>query len=135
MRQDEKDLLKDHRIYLYRDGVRVYPYGDPDDDWLNIDVTRGTGRAGDFFSNDQIIGWVDITQEGNPELRDKTSREGLIEIGGAAGDFIFLVQAFLSYIKQHPFARYQQKQIQRNTARFCTRGGGRSEFGGPEGGT
>ena len=122
LRQNEKDLLKDHRIYLYRDGVRVYPYGDPDDDWLNIDVTRGTGRAGDFFSNDQIIGWVDITREGNPELRDKTSREGLIETGGAADDFIFLVQAFLSYIKRHPFARYQQKQIQRNTARFVREG-------------
>ena len=77
--QPQKDLLKDHRIYLYRDAMRVYPYGDPDDDWLNIDVTRGTGRAGDFFSNDQIIGWIDITQQGNPDLRDKTNREGLIE--------------------------------------------------------
>ena len=55
--QAEKDVLKRHRIYLYRDGMRVYPYGDPDDDWLNIDVTRGTGRAGNFFSNDQVIGW------------------------------------------------------------------------------
>ena len=60
-----RNRLKDHRIYLYRDEVRVYPYGDPDDDWLKIDVTRGTGRAGDFFSNDQLIGWIDITQKGN----------------------------------------------------------------------
>ena len=118
LRQDEKNLLKAHRIYLYRDGMRVYPYGDPDDDWLNIDVTRGTGRAGDFFSNDQIIGWIDITQEGNPDLRDKTNREGLIETGGAANDLIFLVQAFLSYIKQHLFEHYRQKQMQRNSARF-----------------
>ncbi len=122
LNQKEKNLLKGHRIYLYRDGMRVYPYGDPDDDWLNIDVTRGTGRAGDFFSNDQIIGWIDITQEGNPDLRDKTNREGLIETGGAADDLIFLIQAFLSYIKQYPFARYQQKKIQRNTARFVREG-------------
>lgn len=115
--QNEKNILKDHRIYLYRDGIRVYPYGDPDDDWLNIDVTRGTGRAGDFFSNDQIIGWIDITQQDNPNLRDKTSREGLIEIGGASVDLIFLVQTFLSYIKQHPFARYQVDQRRRNTAK------------------
>ena len=116
--QTEKDLLKEHRIYLYRDDMRVYPYGDPEDDWLNIDVTRGTGRAGDFFSNDQIIGWIDITQEKNPNLRDKTNREGLIETGGAADDLIFLVQTFLSYVKQYPYARYQQKQQQRNTAKF-----------------
>ena len=114
--QVEKDILKDHRIYLYRDGIRVYPYGDPDDDWLNIDVTRGTGRAGNFFSNDQVIGWIDITQEGNPNLRDKTNREGLIETGGAAEDFAFLIRTFLSYIKQYPFGHYQQRQRKRKLA-------------------
>ena len=118
LNQKEKNQLKKHRIYLYRDGVRVYPYGDPDDDWLNIDVTRGTGRAGDFFSNDQIVGWIDITQEGNPTLRDKTNREGLIETGGGSHDLVFLVQLFLSYVKQYPFLRHQQKQRQRGTARF-----------------
>ena len=120
--QLEKNLLKGHRIYLYRDGVRVYPYGDPDDDWLNIDVTRGVGRAGDFFSNDQIIGWIDITQKDNPMLRDKTNREGLIETGGAARDLIFLVQLFLSYVKQYPYSRYQQKRWQRDINRFVRDG-------------
>lgn len=115
--QAAKNLIKGHRVYLYRDGVRVYPYGDPDDDWLAIDVTRGIGRAGNFFSNDQIVGWIDITQRENPELRDKTNREGLIETGGAAHDLIFLVQVFLSYIKQYPFARFQHKRLQRSTAR------------------
>lgn len=117
LNQTEKDLLKQHRIYLYRDGVRVYPYGDPDDDWLSMDVTRGIGRAGNFFSNAQIVGWIDITHEGNPNLRDKTNREGLIETGGAASDLIFLVQIFLSYLKQHHFARHQQEQRRRHEAR------------------
>ena len=114
--QVEKDRLKNHRVYLYRDGVRVYPYGDPENDWLNIDISRGVGRAGHFFSNDQIIGWVDITQEGNPALRDKTNREGLIETGGASEDFVFLIGTFLSYVKQVPFQRYQMKQKQKNVA-------------------
>lgn len=110
LQQKQKNMLKAHRIYLYRDGVRVYPYGDPDDDWLNIDVTRGTGRAGDFFSNDQVIGWVDISQENNPDLRDKTNREGLIEQGTAVEDFLFLVPTFLSYVKQYPYSRYEQRK-------------------------
>lgn len=110
LNQEQKNLLKEHRIYLYRDGVRVYPYGDPDDDWLNIDVTRGTGRAGDFFSNDQIIGWVDISQEENPDLIDKTNREGLIERGDAVEDFLFLIPTFLSYVKQYPYSRYKQNK-------------------------
>ena len=114
----DRTLLKEHRIYLYRDGVRVYPYGDPDDDWLEIDTARGTGRAGNFLSNDQTIGWIDITHKDNPHLRDKTNREGLIESGGAARDLIFLVKLFLSFVKQYPFARYRHKQIQRSTARL-----------------
>ena len=118
LNQKEKNRLKEHRIYLYRDGVRVYPYGDRDDDWLNIDVTRGTGRAGDFFSNDQIVGWIDITQEGNPNLRDKTNREGLIETGGAARDLIFLVQLFLSYIKENPYSHYYYRKQKRKESRF-----------------
>ena len=120
--QYDRNRLKNHRIYLYRDGVRVYPYGDPDDDWLNIDISRGIGRAGDFFSNDQIIGWVDITQEGNPGLRDKTNREGLIETGGAAEEFVFLIGTFLSYVKQGPFLRYQMKQQQKNVAKSIREG-------------
>ena len=113
--QVEKNLLKQHRIYLYRDGLRVYPYGDAEDDWLNIDITRGTGRVGDFFSNDQIIGWIDITQQKNPKLRDKTNREGLIESGGAAEDFTFLIRTFLSYVKHHPFSHYRFKQERKNS--------------------
>ena len=115
LKQSEKDMLKEYRVYLYRDNVRVYPYGDPDDDWLNIDVTRGTGRAGDFFSNDQIVGWIDISQEDNPDLRDKTNREGLIEKGNAVLDFKFLIPTFLSYIKQYHYSRYKQKGKDRNT--------------------
>ncbi|MDE2834426.1 MAG: sensor histidine kinase [Bacteroidota bacterium] len=114
--QADRKRIKSHRIYLYRDGVRVYPYGDPDDDWLAIDVTRGIGRAGNFFSNDQVIGWIDISQEKNPLLRDKTNREGLIESDGGAPDLIFLIQVFLSYLKQYPFARYVHARLQRSKA-------------------
>lgn len=119
LKKEQRNILKDYRIYLYRDGVRVYPYGDFDDDWLNIDTDRGTGRAGDFFSNDQMIGWIDITQEKNPNLRDKTNREGLIEKGNAVKDFIFLISIFLSYIKQGPYLRYQQQNKDRNTVELA----------------
>ena len=106
--REDKDLIKSHRIYLYRDQVRVYPYGDPEDDWLKIDANRGTISAGQFLSNDQIIGYVDITQKENPYLIDKTNREGLIEQGNTTEDFIAIIQIFLSYIRQKPYARYRK---------------------------
>jgi signal transduction histidine kinase len=108
--KEDRDILKAHRIYLYRDGIRVYPYGAPDDDWLQIDTYRGTISAAWFLSNDQVVGHVDITQKGNPLLRDKTNREGLLDIGNAAADFIHLLQIFLAWVRKGPYARYVAEQ-------------------------
>ncbi|WP_080422523.1 sensor histidine kinase [Burkholderia ubonensis] len=104
----DKELIKKHRVYLYRDGVRVYPYGDPDDDWLGIDVYRGTVRASEFVSNDQVVGFVSISQDGNPELRDKTNREGLIDTGHATEDFRALLQLILAWIRKKPYEQYRR---------------------------
>ena len=60
---EEKYKIKQHRVYLYRDGVRVLPYGDSDDDWLHIDTLRGVTRAAEFLSNDQVVGCIYITNE------------------------------------------------------------------------
>ena len=102
----DRDIIKPHRIYLYRDGIRVFPYGNPDDDWLQIDKMRGTERASFFFSNDQVVGWIEISKKENPNLKDKTNREGLIDEGNATQDFIALIQSFLSYYRLHQFKQY-----------------------------
>lgn len=107
--KEDKECIKEHRIYLYRDGIRVAPYGDPDNDWLETDKKRGTGRAGDYLSNDQVVGFVDISKNDNPKLKDKTNREGLIETGNATRDFIILLHTFLLYVRQHPYMQYQEK--------------------------
>ncbi len=106
--KEDKLIIRDHRIYLYRDNIRVYPYGEQDDDWLRIDVYRGTISAGHFLSNDQVVGFVNISQKNNPNLKDKTNREGLIDEGNATEDFITLLQSFLAYIRQKPYARYRK---------------------------
>lgn len=115
---DDKKIIREHRIYLYRDGLRVMPYGDPEDDWLRIDIARGTIRADEFLSNDQVVGCVYISQEENPKLIDKTNREGLIEDGRALDDFITVLQLILKYLRKKPFAQYlidkqRKKEIDR----------------------
>ena len=103
---DDKKIIRDHRIYLYRDGIRVLPYGDPEDDWLRIDVARGTISASEFLSNDQVVGCVYISQKENPKLKDKTNREGLIEEGKALEDFINIIQIILRYLRSSIYAKY-----------------------------
>lgn len=107
--KQEIKTIKEHRIYLYRDKIRVAPYGDPDNDWIGTDKKRAVGRSGDYLSNDQVVGFVDITKKNNPKLKDKTNREGLIEEGNATKDFIALLQTILLYVRQHPYAQYKHK--------------------------
>ncbi|MCB0745047.1 MAG: HAMP domain-containing histidine kinase, partial [Ignavibacteriae bacterium] len=45
-------------------------------------------------------------QEHNPNLKDKTNREGLIEIGGVFEDFKALLQSFLGWLKKE-FDKYK----------------------------
>lgn len=107
---EQKDLIKSHRIYLFRDGIRVLPYGDQDDDWLKIDTNRGTISAGQFFSNDQITGRIKITKSGNPHLKDKTSREGLIDDEEYTEDFKCIISAFLSLVRLEEYKQYLDKE-------------------------
>ena len=106
---DEREVLKKHRIYLYRDAIRVYPYGDPKDDWLQTDTLRGVFSAGQFFSNDQVVGLIEITHSGNPKLQDKTNREGLIANGEATSEIVALIQTFLAYLRAHDYSKYIDK--------------------------
>ena len=63
-------------IMLFRDGYRVFPYGDDQDDWLGLD-RKALASPGYKLNKQQFIGRVSITRAGNPNLVDQTNREGL----------------------------------------------------------
>lgn len=108
----QKELVRDHRIFLYRDGIRVQPYGAADDDWLQIDRTRASDKAGNMFSNDQLIGQIAITKNKNPNLRDKTSREGIIEDNESFSQFSKIIKGLLAYIRIKLYQNYKFRQKQ-----------------------
>ena len=111
---DESDwqIVKKNRVFLYRDGIRVFPYGSVHDDWLQVDTIRGTQRASAMFSNDQVVGYINITYKGNPNLKDKTNREGLLEVGESYSDFVKVIQFFLQYLKTYHYDEYtKQKNV------------------------
>ena len=65
-------------IRVYRDGIRVYNYGEPDNDWLEIDIKR-VSRVGGRVSNNIIIGAVKLKRGESFDLKEKTNREGFVE--------------------------------------------------------
>jgi hypothetical protein len=88
-----KAFIKDNFVYVFRDGVRVYPFGEQGYDWLSLDKLRSVVKAGQFPSYNDLIGFVYITQKDNPLLRDATNRFGIVNINGAYEDFKHLVTA------------------------------------------
>lgn len=99
LKKSEKDFLKETSVYLYRDNIRVYPYGEIGDDWLQLSKFRSEDRAGNYFSYNDLIGFVFITQDENPVLRDSADREGLMNTDGAKDEFVALLQAALKVMK------------------------------------
>lgn len=73
-----KDLDAFAGVNIYRDGFRVLPYGEPNNDWLRLDLRRVQNPTL-RISNNQIFGYVQIAADRNPELKDQSNREGLRE--------------------------------------------------------
>ena len=65
-------------INIYRDGFRVLPYGEPQNDWLRLDLRRVQNPTL-RLSNNQIVGFVLITSTNNPNLKDQSNREGIMD--------------------------------------------------------
>uniref|UniRef100_A0A9E7ZN79 ATP-binding protein n=1 Tax=Bosea sp. NBC_00436 TaxID=2969620 RepID=A0A9E7ZN79_9HYPH len=63
-------------LYIYRDGIRILPYGNSDVDWLNIERRRTLSAQDWFFSYRRLIGDVVLTHAANPNLVEKAGREG-----------------------------------------------------------
>ena len=66
-------------VYIYRNGIRVLPYGDTEYDWLDIEFRRTKSAYYYYFSHRKMFGAVEIDAEGNRGLREKAGREGFQE--------------------------------------------------------
>lgn len=71
-------LKENGGVRVYRDGVRVYNYGEKDNDWLSLDYRRIV-RAGGNINNNSVIGAVSLSRKDSTDLKEKTNREGFIE--------------------------------------------------------
>lgn len=66
-------------VLVYRDGVRVLPYGRPDSDFFELEARRGKHAGREFWAHRRVFGRVRISREHNQKLKDKAGREGLVD--------------------------------------------------------
>jgi signal transduction histidine kinase len=64
---------------VYRNGLRVMPYGREGSDFFQIEKRRSSHAGREFWSLRRLFGRVALKKEKNPNLRDKAGREGLID--------------------------------------------------------
>ncbi len=92
-----KDYLKSNGgVRVYREGIRIYDYGEPGNDWLNLDIERvnlPTARV----SNNIVIGAIQLDRLASRELEEKTNREGFIE-NDAYREFLSAIRFTISRI-------------------------------------
>ena len=66
-------------LYIYRNGVRILPYGDTDYDWLDIEFHRTKSAYYYYFSHRKMFGVIEIDNRHNRNLHEKAGREGFRE--------------------------------------------------------
>lgn len=85
-----KKWLEDQTgVRVYRDGVRVFNYGEHGDDWLGLNVRR-INKPGGKFGTNSVVAAINLDLEKSTGLKEKTNREGF-DSGGTYSRFRQLV--------------------------------------------
>lgn len=66
-------------LMIFRDGLRVLPYGRTDSDFFDIEMRRSKNAGRYYWSNRRLFGEILLTHKANGNLKDKAGREGFIK--------------------------------------------------------
>ena len=102
VRNVKKDLDELCGISIYRDNIRVLPYGNKNNDWVRLDIRR-VNNPTLRLSNNQIVGYVSIKLDDNPFLKDQSNREGIVE-SQAFEDLKDYIKLILNEVEQRRYA-------------------------------
>ncbi len=106
----KKDLDDLCGISIYRDNIRVLPYGNHNNDWVRLDMRR-VNNPTLRLSNNQIVGYISIGLDTNPYLKDQSNREGIVE-SEAFEDLKECIKIILNEVEQR---RYSERPRENQT--------------------
>jgi signal transduction histidine kinase len=78
-------------VKVFRDGFRLEPFGSPTADWLGLTEKRAKRAGHAHLVPNRLFGFVEISRKSNPDLKDTTSRQALLETEA--------VQALVSFLR------------------------------------
>lgn len=92
-------------IRLYRNGFRVLPFGEKEDDWLELDWSDALRRILAPHRNQNFFGFVEVMDQEGRRFEETSSREGLIENNAFAELRLFVSSALKSAVVRIAEAR------------------------------
>jgi hypothetical protein len=99
-------------VSIYRDGFRVYPYGQKGNDWLNLD-SRSRQNPVQALANNQVVAAIQLSRESNSELRDRANREGMVLNDEHAALEAWFVEVLLLLEKERYALRPRQESAEK----------------------
>jgi signal transduction histidine kinase len=74
----KKYLKRNCGVRVFRDGLRVYDYGEPETDWLNLEFRR-VNQPTKRLNKNILLGAVYLDRRDSTDLIEMTNREGFVE--------------------------------------------------------
>lgn len=96
-------------VKIYRDGFRIMPFGDTDNDWLELNAHR-TSSPEHRLATQNTIGIVYISRDKNPGLQDVLSRENMYDTPEFASMKAFVNLGFEKYTALQLNARKKKER-------------------------
>lgn len=108
------DLLKENcGIKIYMDGVRIMPYGERGNDWVELEK-RKVRRYGGRVRNETVVGFIKLSHKNNQNIIETTSRQALVEndaFNTLKEKFVIdIIQELESCRKEHEEQKKEEKK-------------------------
>lgn len=95
-------------VLLYRDGVLVEPYGMDGDDWVGVSARKAQRQGYALVQPSTFSGYVLISRDENPDLRDMSNRLGLLD-SEVSEQFVQLVREEFAFFESEVFEELRKR--------------------------
>ena len=119
IRAARKILTDNAGISIFRNRFRIRPYGEPENDWLELETQR-VQNPSKKLGLTQVSGRVVIGEENTSKLIERSSREGL-EHNGAFERLKHLLQGVLVHVEERRLAFREHAWLSRRAAGDITK--------------
>ncbi len=89
-------LEKQGGIRVYRDEIRVFNYGEPGNDWLELNIER-VNKPGKTLATNSVFAAIYLSLNQSTGLKEKTNREGFDE-NDTYNRFKWIVQSLVAHL-------------------------------------